>query len=165
MVATLDPSLNAPGGANADLHLHHHGLNDSAQGGQDFRDSLYGNGCYQGEIGRATLGASRWHARGHEQFGGEIHQDRAGWSLVAMTPHWDQDVSGCHAVPENYNGTGVSGFVAARQHIVDAWLASGHHVVVDIQTWGNTQSIEQGCGTGWLPRSNGLVYFLGLEPD
>ena len=89
-----------------------------------------------------------------------------------MTPHRDECVGACsapwnecHAVPEDYNGTGMSGFEAARNYVLNAWLASNHHYVIETQTWTNTTTILQACGTDWEPaNSDGLVYLIGLKP-
>ena len=88
-----------------------------------------------------------------------------------MTPHYDLSVgAACHAVPEDWYGDAdgpaqVSGFVVARNRVVEDWLESGHHTVVETQVWDNIDELVQGCGTGWRPQSDGRVIFLGLTPD
>jgi hypothetical protein len=146
-------------------HVVHHGFGVSGGIDQDFREWTQSDGCTASEINLAAgSGSSRWHIRGHQQVDRDIHPHRSLYVIAGMTPHWDQSVPGCgHQVPEDYYGDGsmVSGFDAARIHVRSQWLASGHHIQMDVQVWDNTLEIEQGCN-GWMPESNGVVYFLSL---
>lgn len=175
IVATLNPGYDPPGGHDAEAHLAHHGLYAYENGGQDFREETQADECIEGEISRAEVGGGdRWHARGHEHEGGEIHPYRSGWDITAMTPHRDICFGcggwpgSCHAVPENYNfgGAMMSGFSAGREYIRQEWEDGHHHYVVEEQIWDNLTEILQECGgQGWTPGSDGIVYFLGITDE
>ncbi|MEX2245800.1 MAG: hypothetical protein WEC75_03855 [Dehalococcoidia bacterium] len=88
------------------------------------------------------------------------------WHMAALTPHRD-DLEGIngHCVPQdmddNPDNGEYSGFSAARDELTTAFLDTGVHTfVLEARNWGNTQRIQQDCG--WLPRSDGYVYSIGL---
>lgn len=154
-------------------HLDHHGLDNGPSGAlgdqlwdQHFRD---GNLCMGNDITQASEGVinSRWHARGSTQTW--ITDPYASQSRVsALTPHWDQlawpfqgcDWNGGHFVPEDFynNANNVSGFVAARDHVAQEWVISGHHDFISIYNFKNRDVLIQ-CN-GDAPRSDGIVYHL-----
>jgi hypothetical protein len=118
----------------------------------------------------------RLHVRGHKQYAGDPQY--AGLSVTALTPHYDtaypaitgntcEDpaprVYNEHVILANQLGRGVSGFTAARDDVVTAWLASADHFVLDIQTWGNTAPRTQ-CN-GDVASADGRVFMLATCSD
>lgn len=124
----------------------------------------------------------RYHLRTHVESTSDPQY--AGLHVIPMTPHFDKAVDPCdpqtatctcrdqgnwgpnfvfekHIIPADWFGDArmVSGFSHAWDVVANAWVASGHHMIVDLEQWGNRNPRLQ-CN-GDVARADGMVYMLG----
>lgn len=108
---------------------------------------------------------ARWHARIHQS---PISDPQyAALRDYAIPPHRDEVTYACGQYQIGVDGkhyVAPSGFTAARDSVKDAWIASGHHVVIEYQFWGNRDERPK-CGPNGdtvIAKSDGWVVMLGL---
>jgi hypothetical protein len=121
----------------------------------------------------------RLHLRGHTQ--SLTDPQYPGLFVTATTPHWDLAVDACDPIRDGctcddqnapllyrkhintsdfwHDGSGVSGFSAARDILVYQWLTSGSHMYVDVQEWDNIDRRHQCNGDDVA--ADGNVVMLG----
>lgn len=117
------------------------------------------DGCYSVACIRP-----RWHARG---YGAEGDPQNAGLVVYALSPHRDELTTDCDPYAPGILGTHYvpqDGYQTAKNYVVELWIASGHHNVIDYQFWGDFKEHRK-CGPNQIdvyPRTDGWVYLLGL---
>jgi hypothetical protein len=138
-----------------------------AVGGDHQRYYSYGNCGIELFSQASAAGGDRWHVRGVDGADANLGVFTVG------TPHRDIQVSisdlfpighcdplhpEAHYVPENYNGLGISGFVAAREEMVSSMVLQAGLQIVEYKNWYNALPIKQ-CN--WqMPESDGLVAYV-----
>lgn len=172
--------------AAAQPHLADHGLPYDVLGNlaeRDFGDRTYfadDGSCLQNEIEQASNRSydlympfggcghpectqPRWHARVHENSAGD--PQNAGLRDYAIPPHHDLVTYNCGQYKPGFDGKHYvpeDGYTSARDRLVNDWLASGHHLVLDYQYWGNIAE-QPKCGPDGVtikPKSDGWIYML-----
>jgi hypothetical protein len=116
----------------------------------------------------------RLHVRGHME--SLWDPQYSGLRDHAMAPHLDKAIDECgdqfppfayrkHIVEEDvlHDGQMISGFSRARDLVMSAWIASGHHMTLDVQFWGNIGERPQ-CN-GERPQADGYIYMVGTCVD
>lgn len=145
-------------------HAHDHGYgHDDDDDEQRFYDNGYCGFEHTDTANHAEFPLrDRFHMRTRMGTSPWLYDVDPTWGIFSVaTPHRDNAAVCGHYVPENYQGTGYSGFVAGRIDVIERWVTFGEHISPDYENWYNTARIEQ-CN-GERPKSDGYVWYIQMS--